>query len=246
MKHFLVALQFLTIFPVRIKGEIKEDDFGKALAYFPLAGLVIGVVLVFTLFICDFLPSLVKAAFLLIVSIIITAGLHLDGFADTCDGFYGVRSKEEILKIMKDSHTGVMAVIGLVCLLLVKFSVIAGIPSDILGKILIVMAVFSRWSQVVACFSSEYVRDQGKAKCFVEYAGKKEMVVSTVMAVALIFLIMQIKGIILFFISILPVLLFINYVQRKIGGMTGDTVGAVNEIAEASVFLISIMLYGKI
>ena len=101
MRRFLIALQFLTIFPVKIRSEIEGKDFGASLLYFPIVGLIIGLLLFFSALSLFFLPTLVKAAVILIISILISGGIHLDGFADTCDGFYGNKSVEKILNDIK-------------------------------------------------------------------------------------------------------------------------------------------------
>jgi adenosylcobinamide-GDP ribazoletransferase len=176
-----------------------------------------------------------------------TGGIHLDGFSDTCDSFYGSRTHEEILRIMRDPRTGVIGVIGVVCLLLLKFTLIVSIPQSFLWKSLILMATFSRWSQSLACFFSNYARDEGKAKLFIEYARKEDIVIGSFFTLVLFLLtISLIKTIFVFFLSFLCVFLWIHFVKRKIGGMTGDTIGATNEIAEILVLffiLISIIYF---
>jgi adenosylcobinamide-GDP ribazoletransferase len=237
MKRFLIALQFLTIFPVKIKSEIKDRDFGASLLYFPLVGLLIGLLLAGSVFLFSFLPVLFKSTLILILSIIITGGIHLDGFADTCDGLYGLRPKEKILEIMRDSRIGVMAVVGLVTLLLLKFSLIASLRNEVLWKALIVMAVFSRWTQGLACSNSAYARKEGKAKYFIEYASKRDVFIGGLFSLALFVLLMQIKGTILFLVSAPVIFLFLQYIKKKIGGMTGDTIGAISEVAEVLILL---------
>ncbi|MCK4463614.1 MAG: adenosylcobinamide-GDP ribazoletransferase [Candidatus Omnitrophica bacterium] len=238
MKKFLIALQFLTILPVKIRQNIKKEDYGKSLLYFPIIGLLIGLVLSLTLFLFDFLPDLVMGTVILIISIIITGGIHLDGFADTCDAFYGSKPKEEMLRIMRDSRIGVMGVLGLASLLLLKFSLIVSTPRDILWKSLIMMVVFARWSQVLACFTSDYARKEGKAKYFIAYNSKKEFFIGGFFTIALFLLLMKLNGFILFVLSLLPIFVFINYIKKKIGGMTGDTIGATSEIAEVVVLFL--------
>jgi adenosylcobinamide-GDP ribazoletransferase len=241
MRGFLIALQFLTILPIKIKSEIKEKDFGKSLLYFPIVGILIGLALSLTAFLFGFLSNLIAGIFVLIISLIITGGIHLDGFADTCDGFYQSKPKEKILEIMRDSRVGVMGVIGIVCLLLLKFILIVSIPREILWKSLIMMAVFARWGQVLACYTSDYAREEGKAKYFIEYAGKREFLAGSFLTMALFLLLMELEGVILLILSFLPIFLFINYVKRRIGGMTGDTIGATSEIAEIVVLFFTVI-----
>mgnify|MGYP001589761025 CR=1 FL=1 len=244
MKRFLVALQFLTILPVKIKSEIKEKDFGDSLLYFPVVGLLIGLLLSLGVLSFSFLPALVKSAMILILSILITGGIHLDGFADTCDGFYGNKSGEKILEIMRDSRIGVMGVIGIVSLLLLKFSVIVSLSEAPLWKILIMMPVFSRWSQALACNAASYARREGKAKYFMEYASRRDVIIGGIFTLIISVLLMQHRGLVLFFASLIPVSLFLYYIKRRIKGMTGDTIGAVNEIAEVCVLLFGFILIG--
>ena len=241
MKQLLIALQFLTILPVKIRSEIKKRDFGRSLLYFPIVGMLIGILLSITAFLFGFLPNLVTGALILVVSIFITGGIHLDGFADTCDGFYGSKPKEKILEIMRDSRTGVMGVIGVVSLLLLKFTLIVSIPKDILWKSLIMMAVLGRWSQVLACYTSNYVRKEGKAKYFIEYAGEREFLAGTLFTIVLFLVLVKLKGAILFTLSLLPIVLFMSYIKRKIDGMTGDTIGAISEVAEVAVLLFALI-----
>ena len=245
MNYFLIALQFLTILPIKIKSEIKEKDFGRSLLYFPIVGLMIGLLLSVTAFFLSFLPGLIKGAIILSISIFITGGIHLDGFADTCDGLYAGKSKERILEIMRDPHIGTMGIIALVCLLLLKFTLIIGIPKDLLWKSFIMMAAFSRWSQGLACYSCKYVRENGKAKFFIEYARKKDIVIGALFIFGLFFFLARLKGTLIFIASSLPTLLFIEYVKRKINGMTGDTIGATSEIAEVST-LFFVLAFGSI
>lgn len=237
MKYFLIAFQFLTAVPFEIKSELKEEDFGKSLIYFPLVGAFIGSILALSLFVLNFLPQIVSIAFILVISIVLTGGIHIDGFADTCDGFYSGRSKDDMLKIMRDSHIGTMGVIGIFCVLLLKFTILISIPKEMLWKALIMMAVFSRWAQALACSISDYARESGKAEYFIKYSDKRGIAISSLFVLALFFLLTGFKGIILFIISFASIFLFIFYVKRKIGGMTGDTIGATNEIAEILVIL---------
>ena len=242
MKRFLIDLQFLTLLPIKIKSEIKEDDFGRSLLYFPIIGLLIGILLSLILFLFSFLPNSVLSAVILIVAITVTGGIHLDGFADTCDGFYGDKPKEKILEIMRDSRIGVMGVIGIVTLLLLKFTLIVSIPRDFLWRSLILMATFSRWSQGLACLVSKYARSEGKAKFFIEYANRKDIIAGSLFTVALFLLMAKLKGILIFALALLCLLLFIRYIKRKIGGMTGDTIGATSEIAEALILFFVLIL----
>ncbi|MBI5417137.1 adenosylcobinamide-GDP ribazoletransferase [Candidatus Poribacteria bacterium] len=242
MQSFFIALQFLTILPVEIKSEIRPEDFGKALIYFPIIGLLIGIflALIFSLF--NFFPGLVLSAMLLIVPIIITGGIHLDGLADTCDGLYGFKPKEKILEIMRDSHIGAMGAIGIAASLILKFSLLSAIKHEILWKLLILMPLFARWVQVLACYSSNYARNDGKAKYFMEYADKNKFIITTIFTFLIFLLLLKIKGIILFSISIIQILIFMNYIKMRIDGMTGDTIGAISEIAEIAILFLGLII----
>jgi len=240
VKRFLIALQFLTILPIKIKSEIKEENFGRSLVYFPIVGILIGILLAITSHILVFLPRMVLGAFILLISIVVTGGIHLDGFADTCDGFYGSKPKKKILEIMRDSRVGVMGVIGIVCLLLLKFTLIVSIPKNILWKSLIMMATFARWSQVLACCTSKYAREEGKAKYFIEYANRGGIIIGGVLTFVLFLFLAKLKGVMLFILAFATIFLFINYVKKKIGGMTGDTIGATSEVAEVAVLFFAL------
>lgn len=242
MKKFLIALQFLTILPLKVK-EIKNREFGKSLTYFPLAGAVIGLILALSLYVfSSILPHIVVSLLILIILVVVTGGIHLDGFADTCDGLWGSHPRQESLKIMRDSRIGVMGVLGLILLLLLKFSLFYSSPHFALGKILVVMATLGRWFQVLACYLSRYAQNEGKGKYFVEYVEKKEFFLSTLFSLAITVFVMRTKGFILFILSIIAVWPIIDYIKRRIGGMTGDTIGAVGEISEVIILFGGLIL----
>lgn len=244
MKHLLIAFQFLTVLPLNICIEIKGEDYGRSLVYFPAIGMVIGGVLSVVSLACGFLPVPVAAAIVLIASALISGALHLDGFADTCDGFYGSKPKEETLRIMRDSRIGVMGVVGVTLLLLLKFSLIISLPRDALWRSLIMICCFARWAQTVGCLVP-YARNEGKAEAFIKYARKSDVVIGGIFTLIVFGALVGLKGIIIFFSSLIPALIFIRYAKRKIGGMTGDTIGAVSEIAEVST-LFSILVVGSV
>lgn len=243
-KRLLVALQFLTIIPFKIKGKVEDKDLGRSLIYFPIVGLLIGLFLAGIAYISSSLPPLIMSVLILSAWVIITGGIHLDGLADTCDGFYGNRPKEDILKIMRDSRIGTMGAAGIALTLLFKFAVLSSIRPEYLWKVLIIAVVFARWSQAFACVTSKYARNEGKAKYFIEYAKKGDVFTGAVFALLLSWLFMGIRGVILFVIMSVVVFIFIQYAKRKIGGMTGDTIGATNEIAESATLLFSLILAG--
>ncbi|MCG2702936.1 MAG: adenosylcobinamide-GDP ribazoletransferase [Candidatus Omnitrophica bacterium] len=243
MNKLLIALQFLTIFPVRIKGTLKEKDLAASLAYFPLAGLFIGI-LSWLVFFClsRFLSVQSAVMIALAVSVVCSGGMHLDGLADTADGFYAGKDKEHTLSIMRDSRIGAMGVIAIVLILLLKVSLLTGLSLDAAGKVLIMMHVFSRWSMVLACYRLDYARAEGKAGAFMRYASKKEVIVSGAICVSVFLAAGGIKGIAVFLSGLVPVFGFMQLSRKKINGMSGDTLGALNEVAEVSALFFSALL----
>jgi len=244
VKLFFIALQFLTILPVKIKANIKPEDFGRSLAFFPVVGMLLGLFSCSALFLFSFLPHMAAVAIVLTVSVISTGAIHLDGFADTCDGLCGSKTKDRALEIMRDSHAGAMGVIGIVTLLILKFAFLFSLPREDLWKFLILAPIFSRWVQVLACFTSDYARQEGKAKYFVEFSGKREIFIATLFTLAAFFLLMRVEGLILCLAAALPVYLSINFINKKIDGMTGDTIGAVSELAEVFVLFFGLIIAG--
>lgn len=246
MKKFFIALQFLTIIPVHISGKIDERDLGRSLLYFPVVGFLLGTFLASAAFTLIPLPSLVRSVLILILWIIITGAIHLDGLADTCDGFYGGRTREETLRIMRDSRIGTMGVVGIAVVLLAKFTLIASLSAPYLWKTLIMAATFSRWSQALSCLISGYARHEGKAKLFIAYAQRNDIILGGLFTLALFMLFSGLKGVLLFVIALLAGLLFVRYAKIKIGGMTGDVIGALNEATETIVLFSAPIIFGYV
>ena len=236
----------MTIFPLEFKLKPKPKDFAKSLLYFPAVGLAIGFVLVSILFITRFLPSQVQAVIILITLIIITGGIHLDGFADSCDALFGTFDKNKMLKIMRDSRLGAMGVLGLVSLLLLKYAIIVSIPKLVLWKWLLVMPILGRWVQVIACYLSTYARTEGRAEYFIRYVGKKELLGAGLFALAGSLFGAGLNGVIVFLLTSVFSLGIIYGIKRKIDGMTGDTIGALNEFGELFAGLAGLILSGVI
>jgi len=242
LKEFFLALQFLTIFPVKIKSKVQEKDITGSLLYFPVVGAIIGLILASGSFIFGFLPHIAMAGLVLGMSAVITGGIHLDGLADTCDGFYGGKTKAETLRIMRDSRIGAMGIIGIVLILLLKFVFLCAIRPENLWKALILMALWGRYSQVLSCVLSGYARDKGTAKFFVERATKKELIPGGIFTLLVTILLAQFAGIIISILLAAMFMLLIKYVKNRIGGVTGDIIGAISEITETGSLFLCIFL----
>lgn len=245
MKDFIIALQFLTKFTISPKKfEVSKEDLANSTTCFPIIGLVIGSFLVLINFgLSLFLPPLVVDSFIITSLIFITRGLHLDGLADTIDGFSSGKTKKEILDIMSDSRIGAIGTIGVVCLLIIKFSLIYEMPDEVKNIALILMCVLGRWAMVMAAASSNYAKeDEGLGRAFTDYVGTKEFTFATIIVVLISWGLfswgaMPYKGIILILLIYFANLYIIRFVNSKIGGITGDILGGICEIIEVLVLL---------
>jgi len=233
MKKFLLALQFLTIIPIKIKSA-DDKEIADSLIYFPLAGLFIGLALVAINGLLGFFnfPRLATDAILIVSLIAITGGMHLDGLADTSDALLSVRDKDEMLKIMRDPHVGVMGVIGIISILLLKIAFLFSIGPSLVPAGLILMCVLSRWSLVLSLFLFPYARQEGKAKVFSEGINSKIFILATIITFVCALVTAGLKGLIILGIIALFACLISKLVSKKIGGITGDTLGATGEINE--------------
>lgn len=242
MKSFFLALQFLTIISISSNIKFDEKDFSRSSRFFPVIGLIVGCFLCAVWMSFSGAAVFARSALIIIAGVIITGGLHMDGLADTCDGLYGFRSREKTLRIMRDSRIGVMGATAITCTLIAKFAFIASIPEAQMYKILLAMGILSRWAMTFAFCGVLYPRQEGKAKLFLEGVKVKEVVITGVSVLALYIWLWQLKGVMIFLLTLLCVGIFKQYARKKIGGMTGDTIGAVNEIAELAMLFFALQI----
>ncbi len=238
MKRILLALQFLTVLPVRIRGEVSDRDKAGSMIWFPAVGLLIGTVLYTAgLYMPKVLPVTVTSALLLILLALMTGCLHLDGFADTCDGLYAGKSREDALNIMKDSRLGVMGTTGLICLMLLKYMLIKEIIAANALPALMLAPMLGRWAMVISASISKYAREDGTGKSYIDNTGIKELSIATVFTLALAFILKSFQGIVICLIVFTAVFLITHFFKKKLGGITGDTIGATGEIIEVIVLI---------
>jgi len=237
---FLLALQFLTIIPVKIK-EVNDRKIADSIIYFPVIGILIGLFLMAVNNILTYLnfPNLVLNVILVITFIFITGGMHLDGLSDTADAFLSGKPKDEMLSIMRDSHAGVMGVLCLISAVLLKTALLYSISSSFRPSALVVMCCLSRWSVVLEMYFFPYARKDGKAALYIRGMNRNTFFIATIIAAACVIFILHLNGLIVLFVTGIFAFIFGKFANRKIGGITGDTLGAVIELAEiVSLFIL--------
>ena len=256
LRDLSLAIRFLTIFPIAsfpLSNNSNQDEeeglvenFANSMAFFPLVGMLIGVSLVVLRRIFYYLPvsPLVGDTLVLIVWIWLSGGLHLDGFADSIDGFSGGHNKEEILNIMKDSATGAKGVVALVSLLLLKFVLLVEMPLFLKDAVLFFTPAIGRWSMVIAAFLSKPARTKNSmGKLFMDYVGWREVIFASLTLAVVGILLFRLYFIPLVIIGIGIVLLILKYCHKRINGISGDVLGAINEIVEVFILLTFYILY---
>ncbi|MFA4983950.1 MAG: adenosylcobinamide-GDP ribazoletransferase [Candidatus Omnitrophota bacterium] len=243
LRDIYVAARFLTVLPLPEKGAVKPEESARSMAYFPLIGLLIGTVLLcLRAMLSVSASSLLTAAVITGVWVWLTGALHLEGFVDACDGFSAGGEKKKILEVMKDAHCGAKGVIALVLLLILKVILIRDIPRETAPYALLLAPAAGRWAMVYAAFASPYAREAGGfGRGFVENIGVKEVIIASCILACAGIMLLEVK----FFIFAIPVFLLtalaVIYLKRRLGGVTGDIMGALNEVIEMvslTVFLI--------
>ncbi|MDD5439774.1 MAG: adenosylcobinamide-GDP ribazoletransferase [Candidatus Omnitrophica bacterium] len=233
IKSFIAALRFLTIVPLS-RFRTDEKDLARSTVYFPLVGLFLGLALfgAYTIFVFLRFDHVLIGILLALALTVLTGGLHLDGLADTCDAFGSGKSKDEMLRIMRDPHIGAMGAIGLIADLALKASLLSMIGRADKCGALIAMCVISRWNLASSLCLFPYARPDGKAKIFKNGTGKKMLFPATLMALLCIGIVRPVENLCAFGIAAGAVYLINKASTRKIGGITGDTLGLANELAE--------------
>ena len=228
MKELILLIQFFTRIPIKSKIDYNEGKYGKSTYLLPLIGLLIGGIIFFVYkgSLYAKIPLHFIAFIRLISNIILTGALHLDGLADTCDGIFSYRTRERILEIMKDSHIGVNGVIALIIAILGK-----GLLYFSVGVIPIVLSIMiGRLAIIMSASFGEYARDKGMAIAIIKYNNYKSFLKSLLITF-LVFLFFK-----SYFINLILTLIFACIIHknivRKIGGITGDTLGFICEISE--------------
>ena len=231
-------MQFLTVIPPVIKRLFTPQEMGRAVGYYPLAGLAIGAVLVgadrrFALF----LPPTLRAALLLAVWVLSSGALHVDGFLDSLDGLLGGFTPESRLTILRDEHKGAFAVAGGILLFLVKFSALYSLAGWRTPALLLA-PMLGRWTISLAIVTFPYARPEGLGKVMKDNAGWLQAGLATVFMLLAAWFAAGFYGLAACAAAVLVGLLVVWFTLRRIPGLTGDIYGALCELVETAVLVV--------
>jgi len=239
-----LALGFLTRMPVGCMADVSARQLGRSMAYFPLVGLLLGGVLAgIDAVLTHLLPRAVGDALLLAVLALASGSLHLDGFADLCDGVGGGRDHETALRIMKDSCIGAFGTVGLVLLLLLKYQALTSLPVGIKPAALLLMPVAGRWAPVLLAVAVPYLRGpEGTGAAFANHAGRRELLLASLTLLVVSGWLFRLEGLLLAGGVVLAAIGFGLWIWRRLGGVTGDVMGAGVELLEVVTLLLVLTL----
>lgn len=244
MRSFLVALAFLTIVPVRFRETPAADMVARSRFWYPVVGVLLGAGLGFTAYGLSLITSPSLVAFLtLTLWVVATGALHLDGLADTCDGIFGGRDPEQRLKIMRDPHVGVFGIVGCTLVLLGKFVALQELASEPkrLVMSLPLAVVVARCGILILAGLSRYPRPEGTGRVVIEASRRRDALGAGVAALAVGYLLTPsaawLATAAVCALPLLVVLLVTWLCHRRLGGVTGDCLGAAVELSELTCLL---------
>ncbi|MGB3212014.1 MAG: adenosylcobinamide-GDP ribazoletransferase [Desulforhopalus sp.] len=233
--RFCTALRFLTVIPVSWRADDDSRHFNKCLPFFPVIGALIGAVgYCFSSVALYFFPSQVVAVFALIYLAFISGFLHLDGLSDSADGLMSSRPREDSLRIMKDSRAGAMGVVVVVCVMLGKYSALSSMDASKLCMAIFFMPFAGRCSILFLMAWLPYAKPEGGLGHLFYSDSSKITALSAFLLLVLFLLIFALSNLIITLLMIFIVILaFGRWCKTRLGGATGDTLGAVCELTEA-------------
>ncbi len=241
VKSFLLALQFLTVFPVPDTSHYNEKDSRASLYWYPWIGFFVGATLLVPAMIVAEDSLNVAAALIVVLWAMVTGALHLDGLADLADGLVGgFRDREKTLSIMKDSRSGVMAIVAVVCVLLLKWASLTYILAHQMWLPLLFIPVISRTYAVVLITTTSYARANGLGANLAKKISLPVLVTSLGTIVIAIVFLLGTQGLIMLITGAIGLFLFRVWMRSILGGITGDTIGAQIELLE-TVLLIELL-----
>ncbi|MCF8197786.1 MAG: adenosylcobinamide-GDP ribazoletransferase [Sulfuritalea sp.] len=244
LEYFFAALRFFTRLPVPAWVGHTQLQLDHAARYFPLIGIIIGGIGAgVTELAALVLPISIAILLGMAATILATGAFHEDGFADTCDGFGGGWDKAQVLTIMKDSRVGSYAALGVGMILLTKWSALTELDTDFgppfLTLALIAGHAVSRLASTVLIFFLDYVREDASAKSkpLAQRMASHELAIAFAIGLAPCLLLPPQEVLVALFAVALSTLLAARYFLRRIGGYTGDCLGATQQLSEVAFYL---------
>jgi len=235
-QYFLTAVMFFTRVPIKLNG-FEEAHLNKSTRYFTLVGILVGMVGAATFWLSDILlPQEIAILVSMAATVLFTGAFHEDGLADAIDGLGGGWTREQVLTIMVDSRIGSYGAIGLVLVLLTKYQSLSYQSSAFIPASIIAAHALSRLCAVLVMFTQGYVKAEGKAKPLATQLSIPELMLATFFGLLpMMFLEMK------FLVALLPVIIvwiwFSLKIKSRIGGYTGDCLGAMQQLTEVTFYV---------
>lgn len=234
-KRWLLALQFLTIFPIPETRSVNETDFRQSVAFYPIVGMVLGTGLGLVQWgLTRILPVMPATALSLAGYSLATGFLHLDGLMDLADGVGSRKPRPEALKIMRDSRVGSMGVVAGILVMVGKFAALSSLPPGHLGPFVVIPAL-ARWAMVLAMTSAPYARvgESGIGSLYAMHISRIALWMSSLtVIVAAVLLLPVAEAVSVWGLALAVAWAMVSFARRRLGGMTGDAYGAINELVE--------------
>lgn len=255
----VASFQFLSRIPVPISISYTKEVFAESVRFYPLVGAVLGtLVVLFGYGSTLLLPPFIAAVLTLVWAVSLTGALHIDGLMDTADGILSHRPREQMLEIMKDSRVGAMGVIVCVLVMMLKGATLYTLLDHVWTWKLVLPFIWSRWFMTLAIVHWPYARKESGMGSYFQQAGAGHVVSAAIMAIILSVVAYVAGGMLLtgsafawhevgniVWVALASLCIgwvIAAYMSRKLGGLTGDTYGALNELLELLLLLLCVVL----
>lgn len=235
LKRFYAAVGFFTRIPCPAWVGHSDTQMPHAAKYFPLVGLLVGAIAsLVTVLSLNVYSQPIAVLLGMVATVLLTGAIHEDGFADSCDGLGGGQTREQVLCIMQDSRIGTFGTLGLILLLTLKFEVLSDLPSGILAAVLMAGHSLSRLVAISFLYTHRYVRPQGtgKSRAMAHEMPTTDLALAGLFGLAPLMLFSLRQALLAVAVLVVARFLMGEYLSRRLGGYTGDCLGAAQQITE--------------
>ncbi len=238
---FLLMIQFFTRIPINKNLPCEAENFKRGVVFLPFIGLLIGALQYLVIYLFkEMLPSSILAAISVMLPIIVTGGLHVDGLGDTCDGFFAfTKDKDNIIEIMTDSHAGTFAICAITGNILLQYSAVSYLIDQGDFRVLVIVIMFSKLFVLFTGLWARPAKAKGSGNLFVGNMSILVVMMSVIYSVFIGSIVVGLSGSLILLVSGLgTTLLFYWLSYAKINGMTGDTFGALQELTTVIMLIV--------